>query len=256
MAKAKEQVTGAVDPVEDRAAAARGRVEALRSERAKAALAGRRFDHATLRDAEDDLAALQDAASEEVRRHRAAVAAAEANRVVRLKGEINTLDDQRRAAIEEAEALARAMVDALVRAEGARAGIASRLASMDVRCPRHLAQTDQDLLLSRGLCAVLKPLARGSGWGSIDFWSSPVRPADAWLALDQRAAEDVRAFLEENGDGEADGSRPCERDAGHGGAGDAAAVRPAAGRYGGGRPEGAEDLAGGDAEPPEVPAEA
>lgn len=256
MAKAKEKVTGAVEPVEDRAAAARGRVEALRSERAKAALAGRRFDHAILRDAEDDLAALQDAAGEEVRRHRAAAAAAEADRVVRLKGEISTLEDQRRAAIEEAEALARAMVDALVRAESSRAAIVPRLASIDVRCPRHLAQADHDLRLSRGLCAVLTPLARGSGWGTIDFWSSPVRPADAWLALDQRAAEDVKTFLVENDDGKAEGSGPRERSAGHGGAGDAPAVRPTAGRDGGGRPEGAKDLAGGDAEPPEVPAQA
>lgn len=187
--------------VDDRTTAARERVRELRSDRVKAALSGERFDHAALRDAEDELAALQDAAGELVRQARAKVAEAEADRVRRLRAEIGALATERGEAIEEAEALARGMVDALLRAEEARTQIASRFAAIEVRPPMRLDGVEQATRLSRGLSAVLGKLSRngtGGRWGELILRPGFMQPDDAWLAGDVNLNEALRQEAEKD----------------------------------------------------------
>lgn len=187
------------DDLDTRTTAARERVTVLRAERARAALAGERFDHASLRDAEDELAALGDAADERVRRERATVAEAEAERVARLRREIGDLEDQRRGAIEEAEALCRGMVDAMARAEQARSEVAARLSQIGARMPSDLDRPSQALRLSRGLCAVMTKLSGyhgGGRWGVLHLSPAWTKSADAWLAGEKAMTEQVKAEAE------------------------------------------------------------
>jgi hypothetical protein len=188
------------DDVEARAVAAGERVRALRAERVKDALAGERFDHAALRDAEDELAALEDARGEKVRRARVAVQEAEAERVARLRVEIGRHEDARRATIEEAEALMRGAVDALARAEASRAAVAAGLAEIGRPLPTYLTGPSQATRLLRCVCAVMTKLSGfvgGGNWGVFGLSPAMVAPGDAWLSHEQGATEAIRAEVEQ-----------------------------------------------------------
>ncbi len=187
----------AADGLSARHEAAQERVEALRLERDAATLAGKGFDHGRLRDAEDEVEAIEAAQAEIVRRERVVLADAERERLRAARRQAIARNADRVAAIEEAEALARALTDALLRAETSRADLAKAVREAGERLPGDLQKTEQIDRLGRGLSAILARVGEAGKLGEISLHVTSHRAEDAWLRGEEQAERQLAAMMED-----------------------------------------------------------
>ncbi|WP_442577908.1 hypothetical protein ACSBOB_20390 [Mesorhizobium sp. ASY16-5R] len=170
-----------------RLAAATQRLADLRREQGAALLDGQPFDHGGLTEAENEIAALNVAETESVRRERevAAKAVDDAHRKMRRK--IGKQEQKRLAAVERAERAANELASALKEALETGTGIEASVRVLGHRPIRYLEANDYERRLSCRLAWAFLPLTGPSrAFGQISFPDSgmyrvPWRQAETTL---------------------------------------------------------------------------
>lgn len=159
------------DRLEMRQSSLSEKITGLRAERAKAMLEDKTFDGSALRAAEEEREAVSEAIAELRQREDEATAKTAREKTAAeeaaLKERVNRLSDERLAAIEDAEASARAFVSAMSTAEAKRAELHRIVHERFGEAPLDLMVTAQMDRLSRGLCAVLKQQLGTSQFGDL-----------------------------------------------------------------------------------------
>jgi hypothetical protein len=182
------------DTLLDRRAALLEEQAELRRQRGAAVLDGRDFSGAKRLAAIDaELAALDDAEREDHRRGAEAHATAEAARRQAIAQRIADRAEARLAALDKAEAAARAMVAALAEALDLSAGIhadATRLGEP----PLPLARSEIENRCSRLLALALRPVARAHSFGVLT-WNSIPHADDSWRAIEHAATNPTISVL-------------------------------------------------------------
>lgn len=188
-----------LDGLEARRQAARDQVATLQAERDAATLDGRPFDHAALRNAEDEARALDGAAAELVRRDRSDAEAAAGERAATMKAAARALEDERRAAIEEAEAGARMMCEALVEAEVKREAVAQAMLAAGLTLPNEFSPYSQATRLSQALSATMTRVtgfAGGGNFGGIDLHVGTRLADGPWLDAEAGTTAEIHSKTE------------------------------------------------------------
>jgi len=177
------------------------KITGLRAERAKAMLEDKPFDGSALRAAEEERDAVAEAIAELDRQERqtadetARTKAAADNKAIR--DSIARLSEERLAAIDDAEASARAFASAIATAEAKRAEIHRIVHERFGEAPLDLMVTAQMDRLSRGLCAVLRQQLGSSHFGELRLRPGhrEDRAAEPWAAFEATVGTELQRIL-------------------------------------------------------------
>lgn len=165
--------------------------------RAAATLEEKVFDPSTLKSAEDGLAAIEDAEAELVRRTRSvAVSQADTERKTQAERADKLLKEWL-ATIEDQEAAARSMVDAVCKAESQRDELQQHVFALSGSVPVLLMACEQEVRRSRGLAALLHKALKRSNFGEMKLRFGQARPDDQWSEAERVLAEEIQRQINE-----------------------------------------------------------
>lgn len=146
------------------------RLAELRQMQGIALLDDQEFDHGPLDAVEKELAALDAAEGEAVRRQREQAAAAEQERLANLRETLAIVEENRLEAVDRAEKAARDLCDALKEVRARSADATRLLRALGVRPAVLLDVFETEFRMSLRLAAAIKPLVGlGRRFGQITF---------------------------------------------------------------------------------------
>lgn len=198
----KQPIT--LDELHNRQAEQERVLAALKSERSDAILEGKPFDAGKLRDAQDELSAIDEAITEFKRREedrqiaeaKAEAAISDKERLDQSIADIRDMAFEREAAISEAEEAARSFADALYRAEHARQSLQGAVYGLIGKVPVGLMPGGQEDRLSKSFSAVLSTSLGKGRFGEMVLRKGMRDAEQPWLASEQPVSREIEAALE------------------------------------------------------------
>ncbi|WP_370301571.1 hypothetical protein [Pseudooceanicola sp.] len=179
-------------------------IEAQTLLRATATLDGGEFDPATLKAAQDELAAVEDAEREQVRRIRAIAADEALAKRKKSASKASKLLKEWVGAIDDAELSARSMVDAIKRGEEARVQVQRLLHEVLGATPVLLLWKEHETRRSQALCALIhdfkrncSTVANALSYGDVSLHPGMFTAADSWSKAERQVADDLESKLRE-----------------------------------------------------------
>lgn len=193
-----------LEDLQERQAEQHRQVSLLRALRSDAILEGKKFDKAKLREAEDELSALDEAIEEFKRREEdrqiaeaeAAAAVTEQERIEETIAEIRAKAKERDLAIGSAETAARSFAKAVVRAETARKALQATVHGFSGSVPIGLMAGGQEDRLAKGFAAVLSAAIGKGNFGELKLHKGMRTGDQPWLASEQFVSRDIEATLQ------------------------------------------------------------
>lgn len=192
-----------IDQLRSRAETAEREVATLRAEQSDAILAGRDFDPASIRAAEDIVTATSNAIRELERRLEEQARAEEIRldavteqekRETALK-DIKDAAQDREIAIDSAETAARTFMAEYTRAEAARARLQSAIYGLTRQIPNGIAPGDQERRISRSFSAILLLGLGKSKFGDMTLKPGLSEAAQPWSAAEKQVAVEIEQLL-------------------------------------------------------------
>lgn len=167
------------------------RIEALKRERGAAKLDGRKFDGSAIETLETELAALNDADGERARRDRAAAQAEVEEERAKLRSQLATIEQDRLAAIADAEKAARALSESIGRVIEFSGEMAATLHRLTGTVPMELHVPAIENRLASRLSAVMRTTKGRSRYriGHLDWLASHFSPETDWREAEQALLE-------------------------------------------------------------------
>ncbi|RWO63082.1 hypothetical protein [Mesorhizobium sp.] len=165
------------------------RLATLRQMQGVALLDDQDFDHSPLNEVEKELAALDAAEGEAVRRQREQAAAAELQRLANLRETLAIVEENRLEAVDRAEKAARDLCDALKEVRARSADATRLLRALGVHPAVLLDTYESEFRMSLRLAAAIKPLVGlGRRFGQITFPEGRSPYDKPWRAEEQALA--------------------------------------------------------------------
>lgn len=174
------------------------RLAELRQMQGIALLDDQEFDHSPLDEVEKELAALDAAEGEAVRRQREEAARAEQERLANLRKTLAIVEENRLDAVDRAEKAARDLTDALKEVRARSADGTQLLRALGVHPAVQLDTYESEFRLSLRLAAAIKPLVGlGRRFGQITFPEARSPYDKPWRAEEEAlATPDISRALE------------------------------------------------------------
>lgn len=169
----------------ERISAAEAKLSGLRARRGSALLDGEVIDAGEVAALESEIAALQDAQGEQVRRERAAAGQARASHIAEQRARYRELEKKRDASLRSSEAGFREGIAGLEEAEAYTAEMASLAHQITGGVPSPLNSFDFIRRMSNNICAVLSRGKRGR-IGNLELHHSMAKPNDVWADTEER----------------------------------------------------------------------
>lgn len=167
------------------------RIETLKRERGAAKLDGRKFDGSAIETLETELAALNDADGERARRDRAAAQAEIEEQRTKLRGQLATIEQDRLAAVADAEKAARSLSESIGRVIECSGDLATTLHRLTGAVPTELHVAEIENRLASRLSAVMRTTKGRSRYriGHLDWLASHFSPETNWQEAEKALLE-------------------------------------------------------------------
>lgn len=185
------------DGLHDRTTALHVLIKQEQLARASATLDGQAYDPAPLRAAEEELAALEGAEGELARRHRAEAAASASAIRSEQVARVQVVIKDWLAGIDDQEAAARAMIEAMKQADTARAELQALVSKLLGSVPVLLFSSEQETRRSYGLGALLQAHYKTGRFGEVVLPQGQLASDEAWSAAERRLTETITLQISE-----------------------------------------------------------